>query len=111
MSEGRVPGSPLSAFFYYVGEGAHYLQDDFRRVLVTLFGEGKRPEQVVVPVSPAEMLARIESLQSSLQDRQSESSDLELQLDELKRMVERSQQQQQRLARELSDLSGVLRSQ
>ncbi len=109
--------SPLSRFTFYVGEGVHYLKEDLKGALVTLFGRGKvqepepEPEPEIPVVSPAEILERIEVLQEALQGQQVESSAFEQQLNNLKQMVRISQHQQQQIAQELSILSEVLHRQ
>lgn len=101
----------LSRFIFYVGEGVHYLKEDLKGGLVTLFGQGKVQEPEVPVVSPAEILERIEVLQEALQGQQVESSAFEQQLNSLKQMVRISQHQQQQIAQELSILSEVLHRQ
>lgn len=107
----KSDASPLSKFAFYVGEGVHYLQEDVKGVLVSLFGRGKSAQPTPPVVSPADLLKRIEALQEALQGQQIESSTFEQQLSSLKQMVRISQHQQQQIAQELSTLSEVLHRQ
>ncbi len=108
----------VSQFAFYVGEGIHYLGEDIKGVLVSIFGRGKpheidvvEPEPEPEPIevlTPEELMVRIEILQRTLEGQQEESKGFERQLVALKQLVDVSRKQQEQIASELVKLSEVL---